>query len=90
MRAAGFSTSHLFSERRLDATATSLTYTHLGAHRFIDMKSRTLKDGERIRKKAYPIHNARLYSHATFMIQELSFGYTAAMREHLAGVDLNM
>ena len=90
MRSRGFSTSQLYANRTLIATKDGLSYTHLGVHRFIDMSSRVLGDGTRIKKVAHPIHNARLYSHAAFMVQELSFGYTAAMREHLAGVDLNM
>ena len=85
-RMASFQTRELFTERKIDATDTVLSFDHLAKHRFIDMKRRRTKNGV-INKKNYPIHNRILYGYANNIVRRISFGFTESTREIMKDIE---
>lgn len=61
----------------------SLSVSHAKRQRFLDMKTRKLKSGGTVRKKAYTIHNRELYGRLNNIIRQLSFGFTEAVKEKI-------
>lgn len=81
----------------LNTSDNTLTYEHLPRHRFVDMKTRNagartsatkrrLKTGK-IKKKFYPIHNKVIWTNKRFLVKELSFGFTDAVKKQFADVE---
>ncbi len=64
----------------------TLGYTHLKKHRFVDMKTRNTKTGNK-RKKSHPIHNRIIWGHYNNVIKELHFGFTNAVKEELRNLE---
>lgn len=83
----GFESRDFYNKRSFKVDDTTMTYTHLPKHRFVDMRSRNTKKG-RVKKKSHPIHNRILYGHANNIIKRLHYGYTEAVKEELRSMDL--
>ena len=86
MSRSGFKSRELFTDRKINATDTVLSYEHLAKHRFIDMKRRRTINGI-INKKNYAIHNRILYGFANNIVRRLSFGFTQSTREIMQGIE---
>lgn len=79
-------TSRKWSKRGMSVNDTTLTYSHISAFRFVDMKTVRAKSGYsigskkvrkgKIKKKFFPIHNSPIFSSKRFLIRRLSFGFT--------------
>ena len=90
-------TSAKWNHVSVNTSDNTLTYEHLPQHRFVDMKTRNagnrtsltkkrLKTGK-IRKKFYPIHNKVIWSNKRFLVKELSFGFTDAVKKQFSDVE---
>ncbi len=82
MNSRGFENNDWFSRRGFLVSDSTLAYTHLKKHRFVDMKTRNGKKGVK-RKKNHPIHNRIIYGHYNNVIKELHFGFTEAIKQEL-------
>lgn len=71
--------SSFWAQRNFAVQNTTLTYTTLKQHRFIDMKNRQTKGGVQT-KKRYQIHNRPIYGHLNNIVREVSFGFTDAIK----------
>lgn len=71
--------SAFWRKRNFAVQDTTLTYTTLLQHRFVDMKTRQTKEGAK-KKKRYQIHNAPIYGHLNDIVREISFGFTDAIK----------
>lgn len=78
----GFKSGNWNSGRSFTVYETTLGYSHLKKHRFLDMKTRTSKTGKK-KKKFHPIHNRIIWGHYNNIIKELHFGFTNAVKEEL-------
>jgi hypothetical protein len=63
-------------------TDKQLDFTFDTRHRFADMKTRKSKKGKN-KKKSYPIYNKVIFSKYNYLIRELTFGYTDAVKDEL-------
>ncbi len=90
-------TSAKWNHVTANASDNTLTYEHLPRHRFVDMKTRNasnrtsatkrrLKSGK-IKKKFYPIHNKVIWSNKRFLVKELSFGFTDAVKKQFENLE---
>jgi hypothetical protein len=75
--------SGFWNNRSFSVTDNELQYEHLKVHRFIDMRTRTLKSGEKRKKKFYPIHNRVVMGQYSQLVRELSFGFTEEVKNQL-------
>lgn len=75
--------SGFWKNRSFSVTDNELQYEHLKVHRFIDMRTRTLKDGAKQKKKFYPIHNRVVMGQYSQLVRELSFGFTEEVKNQL-------
>ena len=82
----GFENNDWNSKRGFTVTQNEMGYTHLKKHRFVDMKTRTSKNGK-VRKKSHPIHNKIIWGHYNNVIKELHFGFTNAIKEELRNLE---
>lgn len=82
MSGRGFENNDWYSGRSFVVTENELGYTHLKKHRFVDMRTRTSKQGKK-RKKSHPVHNKIIWGHYNNIIKELHFGFTNAVKEEL-------
>ena len=82
----GFENNDWNSARGFTVTENEMGYTHLKKHRFVDMKTRTTKNGK-VRKKSHPIHNKIIWGHYNNVIKELHFGFTNAVKEELRNLE---
>ena len=82
----GFENNDWNSKRGFTVTENEMGYTHLKKHRFVDMKTRTTKNGK-VRKKSHPIHNKIIWGHYNNVIKELHFGFTNAVKEELRNLE---
>lgn len=85
MSSRGFSTTSFFNDRGFRVIDhNKLQYTHPLVLRFVDMKSRTSKNGVKSKKISHPIHNKPLYGMVNNVLRRLSFEYTDQMKKLLA------
>lgn len=80
-----------------NASDNTLTYDHLPRHRFVDMKTRNASNRTsstkkrtrtgKIKKKFYPIHNKVIWSNKRFLVKELSFGFTDAVKKQFLDLE---
>jgi len=82
----GFSSS-LWKNRSFGVTDNEMQYEHLKVHRYIDMRTRTQKDGSKTKKKSYPIHNRIVMGQYSQLTRELSFGFTEEIRRQLRSIE---
>jgi hypothetical protein len=85
MSSRGFENNDWFSGRGFIVTENTLDHNHLKKQRFVDMKTRTSKNGTK-RKKSHPIHNKIIWGHYNNIIKELHFGFTNAVKEELRNI----
>ena len=87
---AGFS-SGFWKRKFIKSDDTNLIYTHLAAHRFVDMKTRRSRGytrgtrkipGGKKKKKNFPVHNKPIMRHKKFIVRTLSFGFTDEIKEN--------
>lgn len=76
---AGFA-SGFWKRKYMKNDDTSLIYTHLAAHRFVDMKTRVVK-GKRKDKNSHEVHNRIIMGNYAGIMNELTFGLTEQMKE---------
>jgi hypothetical protein len=79
---AGFASS-FWNERTFSVTDNEMQLEHLKVHRFVDMRTRTLKDGSKINKKSYPIHNRIVMGNYSQLTKELAYGFTEEIKNSL-------
>jgi len=82
----GFRSDEFYGGRSFEVNGNTLEYTHLGKHRFVDMRTRDSREGKK-KKKNHPIHNRILFGHANNIIKQLHFGFTNAVKAKLATKD---
>jgi hypothetical protein len=82
----GFENSNWYSDRSFVSDESTLVYTQLKKHRFVDMKTRNTAKGK-IKKKQHPIHNRIIYGHYNNIIREMAFGFTDAVKAQLHGIE---
>lgn len=87
MRSRSFSNPSFYN-RSITATEDSLIYDHALLNRFVDMRHNSI-NGNRVKRKAHPVHNRLLYGHANDIIYRLMYGFTEAVREDMARLDMN-
>lgn len=85
MNSRGFSSPTFFNDRGFQVLEDhKLQYTHPTVLRFIDMKSRTSKNGTKTTKKAYPVHNKPLYGMVNNVLRRLQFEFTDKIKQMLS------
>jgi len=85
MSSRGFTNPAFFNNRGFNVMDDNkLEYTHPTVLRFIDMKTRATKDGQRSKKKSYAVHNKPIYGMVNNILRRLSFEYTDGMKKLLA------
>ncbi len=82
----GFSSSK-FKSIAASADGNTLTYEHTPAHRYADMSNRRNKSGKKSKVNSHPIHNKPIWSNRRFLIKELSFGFTDAVKKQFADLE---
>ncbi|OBQ56113.1 hypothetical protein JJL45_05130 [Tamlana sp. s12] len=82
MSSRGFTSPEFFSDRNFAVNQTTLTYSHLQKHRFVDMKTRQVNNAK-IKKASHPIHNRIIFGHLNNIIKRMHFGYTQAVKEQM-------
>nr|WP_317631404.1 hypothetical protein [uncultured Flavobacterium sp.] len=87
MAARGFENNDWYASRGFTVTESTLEVTHLKKHRFVDMKFRTTKSGNKIKKRNHPIHNRIAFGMYNQLVKELSFGLTENVREKMLNND---
>lgn len=75
---AGF-TSSFWKDKSISTSDVSLVYSHLPAHRFVDMKVRKV-GGKRVPKKHHEIHNRIIMGQFAGIQAELTYGLTEDMK----------
>lgn len=75
--------SDFWNNRKFSVTDNQLDFEHLKVHRFVDMRRRTLKDGTKINKKSYPIHNRVVMGQYSQLTRELAYGFTEEIKNQL-------
>jgi hypothetical protein len=87
MNSRGFTNPSFFNDRGFKVLEDhKLQYTHPTVLRFIDMKSRTSKNGIKRKKISYTVHNKPLYGMVNNVLRRLQFEFTDKMRQMLAKV----
>ena len=82
----GFSSSK-FKNIAASADGNILTYTHNPANRYADMSNRKNKSGKKAKINNHPIHNKPIWSNKRFLVKELSFGFTDAVKKQFSDVE---
>lgn len=75
--------SEFWKERTFSVTDNVMNMQHLKVHRFIDMKTITLKDGTKKKKKFYPIYNRVVMGQYNQLTKELAYGFTEEIKNSL-------
>ncbi len=81
-RMAGFD-SAFWNDRTFSVTDNEMQLEHLKVHRFVDMRSVTLKDGSKHSKKSHPIHNRVVMGQYSQLTKELAYGFTEEIKNTL-------
>lgn len=69
-----------WKRKHIKSDDTNLVYTHLAAHRFVDMKTRKVK-GLRKNKDYHEVHNRILMGNYAGIMNELTYGLTENMKK---------
>lgn len=72
--------SGFWKRRHFKSDDTNLIYTHLAAHRFVDMKTRKVK-GRRKDKERHEVHNRIIMGNYAGIMNELTYGLTNQMKK---------
>jgi hypothetical protein len=85
MNSRGFTNPAFFNDRGFQVLEDhKLQYTHPTVLRFIDMKSRSSKNGAKRKKISYNVHNKPLYGMVNNVLRRLQFEFTDKMKQMLA------
>lgn len=85
MNSRNFSNPAFYNNRGFQVLDNNkLEYTHPTVLRFIDMKSRLSKTGEKRKKVSHPIHNKPLFGMVNNVLRRLQFEFTTKTKELLA------
>jgi hypothetical protein len=79
--------SDFWNNRAFVITSNQLTLTHDKRIRFVDMKNRLRKDGSKTRKKSYVVHNRIIMGKYNYLVRELAYGYTDAVKAELGSLE---
>ena len=80
-------TSDFWNNRTFVISTNQMTLTHDRRIRFVDMKNRLRKDGSKTRKKSYVVHNRIIMSKYNYLVRELAYGYSDAIRVELRDLE---
>lgn len=84
MASRGFETTEFYNNRGFQVLEDhKLQYTHPVVMRFIDMKTRSSKNGNTKTKKSHPVHNKPLFGMVNNVLRRLQFEYTDKMKKML-------
>lgn len=72
--------SGFWKRRHFKFDDTNLIYTHLAAHRFVDMKTRKV-EGRRKDKERHEVHNRIIMGNYAGIMNELTYGLTDQMKK---------
>ncbi len=64
-----------------------LTIKHLARQRFLDMKTRVNSDGQKVRKRRFPIHNKIVFGFSNVLIRRVAFGFTEEVKQQLQKIE---
>lgn len=82
MSSRGFTNPTFFNNRGFQVVGDNkLEYKHPTVLRFIDMKSRTSKNGSKRKKISYTVHNKPLFGMINGVLRRLQFEYTDKMKQ---------
>jgi hypothetical protein len=85
MNSRGFTNPAFFNDRGFQVLEDhKLQYTHPTVLRFIDMKSRSSKNGAKRKKISYNVHNKPLYGMVNNVLRRLQFEFTDKMKQMLS------
>lgn len=79
--------SEFWNNRTFSVSGGKLVHQHHKAQRFLDMKSHTGKDGNRQRKKSRVVHNKIIWGKYNYLVRELAFGYSEAVKEEFSNME---
>ena len=85
-RMAGFN-SAFWRDRTFSVTDNEMNFEHLKVHRFIDMRTRTKKDGSKVKKKSYAIHNRIVMGQYNQLTRELAYGFTEEVKNQIRALE---
>jgi len=75
--------SDFWNTRQFKVSDGQLVHTHDKRQRFVDMRSRIDKKGNKHKKKSYVVHNRIIWGQYNNLTRELAFGYTDAVKSEL-------
>lgn len=75
--------SAFWRDRTFSVTDNEMNFEHLKVHRFVDMRTRTKKDGSKTKKKSYAIHNRIVMGQYNNLVRELAFGFTDEIKAQM-------
>lgn len=78
--------SSFWNDRSFSVSDNEMQYEHLKVHRFIDMRTRTKKDGSKVKKKSYAIHNRIVMGQYSQLNKELAYGFTEEIKNQLRNI----
>jgi hypothetical protein len=84
-KTAGFQ-SQFWRSNNTNVDDNVMTYKHSKKNRFVDMKSRTLKNGTKKRKRSHAVHNKIVMGNYSELVKELSFGFTEQIRNQFTNM----
>ena len=64
-----------------------LTHKHSTRQRFLDMRTRANSSGNKQKKKSRVVHNKIIFGTYNYLVRELAFGFTDAVKEELRTID---
>ncbi|GAB3708711.1 hypothetical protein GCM10028861_00570 [Flavobacterium koreense] len=75
--------SDFWNNRQFKVSDGQLVHTHDKRQRFVDMRTRTDKNGNKYKKKSYAVHNRVIWGQYNNLTRELAYGYTDAVKAEL-------
>lgn len=75
--------SAFWKDRTFSVTDNQMDLELLKVHRFLDMRTRTKKDGTKNKKKAYSVYNKVIMGQYNQLTRELSYGFTEEVKHLL-------
>ena len=84
MSTRGFTTDKFFNARGFEVIGDNkLQYTHPIELRFIDMSTRTNKQGVKSKKQNHPVHNKPLFGMINNILRRIQYEYRDKLKEML-------
>lgn len=79
--------SDFWDKRSFAVNSNVMTYKHLKQHRYLDMRTRTNKDGSKSKKKSRSIHNKIIWGAYSNLTRELAYGFTEAAIDEIRNLE---